>query len=102
MVALARVLLVSLLLLFAQQQLLAHALQHDGARVGDTQHTLHIPADGPCVTCALLAGGTHGFLSHDSLAAPRALAPLAPIARRRWVPATPPEFYSTRAPPMLL
>ncbi len=102
MVTYGRVLLLAFLLLSMQREMVDHALQHDRARLADSQPALHAPADGPCVVCALFAGGTHAVTSQAP--AVEVLGVALPSGSWLGRSATPraPSFYSSRAPPSLL
>ncbi len=102
MIPVCRVLLLSLLLLFVQQESVVHVLQHDRARLTDTQHALHAPADDACLMCALLAGGAHALPLHATTIAVAHPAPLVVLWVGQPVATTAPSYYSSRAPPILL
>lgn len=93
----------ALLLLGMQHELVAHEIRHVGAKLDrGSQSAVENPADGPCIECSLLAGG--------SSAAPGQTA-------ERWSPPAPngsvrvasdstprpvsPTGYLSRAPPLL-
>jgi hypothetical protein len=51
--------LLSLLLLFLQQENVRHALNHVGAQIGRSKHSaLELPTGDVCLECELLAAGT--------------------------------------------
>lgn len=95
--------LLSLFLLFLQQESVRHALDHIGAQLERDKHSaLERPTGGVCVECGLLAAGT--------AAAPASLPPrfadastwidiVAPVAR---TPIAVLSFYQSRAPPHIL
>jgi len=95
--------LLSLFLLFLQQESVRHALDHIGARIERSKHSaLELPTGDVCLECELLAAGT-------SATPPAPLAVVGHVAA--WVdivipPANTatraPSFYQSRAPPYLL
>jgi hypothetical protein len=95
--------LLSVLLLFLQQESARHALDHIGAQIERSKHSaLERPTCDVCLECELLAGGTSGMPA--SWAPPLADASgwieiVAPVAR---VSVAAPSFYRSRAPPPIL
>ena len=95
--------LLSVLLLFLQQESVRHALDHLGAQIERSKHSaLERPTGDACLECELLAGGTAGM--PVSWVPPLAEASawieiVAPVARA-FVAA--PSFYRRRAPPPIL
>jgi hypothetical protein len=95
--------LLSLFLLFLQQENARHALVHLGAQIERSKHSaIERPTGDVCVECELLAAGT-------TATAPSASPGFANLAA--WldivVPAAhatfgAPSFYRSRAPPRLL
>jgi len=95
--------LLSLFLLFLQQESVRHALDHIGARIERSKHSaLELPNGDVCLECELLAAGT-------SATPPAPLPVFGHVAA--WVdivipPAhattRAPSFYQSRAPPHLL
>lgn len=95
--------LLSLFLLFLQQENVRHALDHLGAQIERSKHSaLELPTGDVCLECELLAAGT---------SAPPASPPFGFADPPAWLPvvvvpadavAAPPSFYQSRAPPHLL
>lgn len=93
----------SLLVVGLQQESLIHALQHDRARMADARDvTVQAPGDGPCVLCALLAGGTHAVASADAGTSESTSAIMVAAWVGNTIPAAAPVYYASRAPPLVL
>ncbi|SRR5258708_28214553 len=97
------VLLLSLLAVTAQLGGATHALSHLGdAFGGSPDHSLSTAQDDPCAMCALYTGGASA-LAGDGDAGQAIAAPLeASTPHRTAAAAAPPDFYRSRAPPLLL
>lgn len=95
--------LLSLFLLFLQQENVRHALDHLGAQIARAKHSaIEVPTGDFCLECELLAAGT-------SAAPPSPLPVFADVAA--WIDVTippahatigAPSFYRSRAPPSTL
>lgn len=92
----------SLLLLGLQHRLVAHEIEHLGARLHHGANAVVQAADGgPCLECALLAGGSNavpldGVLATASPARPSAPVDAAYASPRRTLATA----YLSRAPPV--
>ena len=94
--------LLSVFLLFLQQESVRHVLDHIGARIERSKHSaLERPTGDVCVECEMLAAGT--------AAVPTSLPPrladastwidiVAPVTRTAIAV---PSFYQSRAPPQI-
>ena len=97
-------LILSLLLVGMQLGAQLHALEHDGERLARPHGAaLLVPAvDDVCAVCASFAGGSHAIpTSVLTIGVPppriaRSTSAFASIA------GTPPAYYQTRAPPVVL
>ena len=95
--------LLSLFLLFLQQESIRHELSHFGARIERSKHSaLELPTGDVCLECELLAAGT---------SAPPPSPPPAVVDLEAWVDLVvptlratfgAPSFYLSRAPPRIL
>jgi len=95
--------LLSLLLLFLQQESVRHQLDHLGAQLERAKHSaLERPTGDACLECELLAGGTS--LLSPSLPATFADSPhwIAIVVPPAHATISAPSFYRSRAPPSLL
>jgi hypothetical protein len=95
--------LLSLLLLFLQQESVRHQLDHLGAQIERAKHSaLERPTGDVCLECELLAGGTSllfASLPVTLAQSPRWIAVVIPAAH---VTSGAPHFYRSRAPPRSL
>lgn len=95
--------LLSVFLLFLQQENVRHALDHIGAQIERSKHSaLERPTGDVCLECELLAAGTAAAPTSASATLPDAPAwidVLAPVARSAVAVAS---FYRSRAPPSIL
>jgi hypothetical protein len=95
--------LLSIFLLFMQQESVRHQLDHLGAQIERAKHSaLERPTGDVCLECELLAGGT-SLLSLSLPAtfaeSPRWIAIVVPTAHST---NSAPSFYQSRAPPHFL
>jgi hypothetical protein len=90
----------SLLLLFMQQETARHALDHVGAQLQRIEHSaLERPVGDHCAECDLLASGTASVppaIAAHGVEAPAWLAVAIPVAR---LAASTTSYYRSRAPP---
>jgi hypothetical protein len=95
--------LLSLFLLFMQQESVRHQLDHLGAQIERAKHSaLERPTGDACLECELLAGGTSLLpvsLPVTFAASPQWIAVVIPPAH---VAIRAPSFYQSRAPPRSL
>ena len=95
--------LLSLFLLFMQQESIRHQLDHLGAQIERAKHSaLERPTGDACLECELLAGGTSllpASLPVTFAASPQWIAIVIPAAH---VTIRAPSFYQSRAPPRSL
>jgi hypothetical protein len=91
-------------LMWAQQEMQRHMLQHDAAQLQrhHEQGVQNPISDAPCLECSLLAGGTHAVASGDSSLAvtPAGFVRIAATFVSRSVATT--LYYLSRAPPLFL
>ena len=85
--------LLSVLLLFLQQESVRHALDHIGAQIERSKHSaLERPTGDVCLECELLAGGTAGMPVSsvpplaDASAWVEIVAPVARVCSARCAP----------------
>ena len=95
--------LLSLFLLFMQQESIRHQLDHLGAQIERAKHSaLERPTGDACLECELLAGGTSllpASLPVTFATSPQWIAAVIPAAH---VTTRAPSFYQSRAPPRSL
>jgi len=95
--------LLSLFLLFMQQESIRHQLDHLGAQIERAKHSaLERPTGDACLECELLAGGTSllpASLPVTFATSPQWIAVVIPAAH---VTIRAPSFYQSRAPPRSL
>jgi hypothetical protein len=95
--------LLSLFLLFLQQESVRHQLDHLGAQLERAKHSaLERPTGDVCLECELLAGGTSllpASLPVTFAESPQWIAVVIPAAH---VTIGAPQFYQSRAPPRSL
>ena len=93
----------SFFLLFMQQENVRHVIDHIGARIQRSEHSvLEQPTGDVCLECELLAAGA--AFTPTSLATPFADTPawlvaVVPVARSATAA---PSYYHSRAPPPIL
>jgi hypothetical protein len=95
--------LLSLLLLAAQQEGFRHALSHwSSSFASDQKSSLRSAVDTPCDECTLLASGAHAAVSHAHLLPVASVAWQSPNALWRSFAQGAPAYYQAQAPPGLL
>lgn len=96
--------LLSLLLLAMQHEGYVHALSHLGPQLVRAQDTgIAAPhAEGGCSECALLAAGAHAVSGAGVLSNAAPPAHASQVFAFRSHATTPPVYFSSRAPPILL
>jgi hypothetical protein len=95
--------LLSFFLLFMQQESVRHALEHIGAELQRSKHSvLERPTGDVCVECELLASGASSIPASSPtpfVDIPASVVIIAPVARTS---VTVPSYYRSRAPPRIL
>jgi hypothetical protein len=92
--------LLSLLLLFLQQENVRHALDHVGARIERSKHSaIELPAGDVCLECELLAAGTSAVPSSLPLASADVSAWIEVAVAAARATFGPQSSYQSRAPP---
>jgi len=93
----------SLLLLFMQQQAYVHPIEHLASTGPHPQETAlsepHAVAD--CIECALLAGGSHAIHGDADEAPASVVVSMAGAATFAWRAADARAWFESRAPPHL-
>ena len=95
--------LLSLFLLFLQQESVRHALNHLGAQIERSKHSaIELPTGDVCLECELLAAGTSAAPPPSPTALIDATAWVEVVAPTARATVAAPVFYSTRGPPPIL
>jgi hypothetical protein len=95
--------LLSLFLLLMQHETLRHALDHVGAQLERTEHSmLEQPTGDSCAECGLLAAGAGSIPSALPHAVVDPASWVAIVHRSESIAAVPPSYYRSRAPPFVL